>query len=453
MDKLTVKYSTSSKALPPQRIRMEIPGWGGNPDKMEDGNLAQPWHCMPFAEGANYGLELIYQYETECQVVNDNGLVRIDWDYTKEPGGELTGGEFVTFFPKEASKRYLFNTRLDVQAPAGYVIRTETHPRFYVDDTGTVPPVIAAHVQSEWWPRKLFVVFKAPAPGQRHVFRKGEPYAQLLLVPQKLAIETVQMTPEENDRRREQERLIDLAKTQISTNVWHNSSGHQLSNHYKVLASAYSREGAAGLDRVLRDAAQKHESSLPKEKSISEALAMGQQLVGQHKYEEARNIYAHVLEREPDNADALTNLDICVACKGSPAAGLRLMAQAVALQPRSAVYHSNMGQLLNMIGRPADAEKCFRASLQCDPKDVGVITTLALMVAQQGRAAEGLELCRSALKVDAKMPLVHLRTGMILAQQGHFGEARKSYEAALALDPNFADAKAALQRLAAVGGR
>jgi Flp pilus assembly protein TadD len=430
---------------------MEIPGWGGTPDKMEDGNLGQPWHCLPFVEASTYGLELIYPYETECHIVNDNGLVRIDWDYTKEPGGELTGGEFVTFFPKEASKRYLFNTRLDVVAPPGHVIRTETHPRFWVDDTGTVPPVIAAHVQSEWWPRKLFVVFKAPAPGQRHIFRKGDPYAQLLFVPQKVSFEPVQMTREEDDKRREQERMIDLARAEIATNIWHNSSGHQLSNHYKVLATAFSRDGDDGVEQAIKEAGQRHDASLPKDKSVAEILALGSQMIREHKYEEARNLFVHVLGREPDNAEAMSNLGICVACKGSPMAGLKLMGQAVALQPRSAMYHANMGQLLSMIGRPADAEKCFRASLQCDPNDVGILSTLGIIAAQQGRAAEGLEACRAALKIDPKVPVVHLRLGMILAQQRQFGEARRAYEAALAIDPNFADARAALQRLGTAG--
>jgi Flp pilus assembly protein TadD len=446
-EKLVVKYSTSSKALPPQRIRMEIPGWGGSPEKMEDGNLAQPWHCLPFVEASTYGLELIYQYETECQIVNDNGLVRIEWDYAKEPGGELTGGEFVTFFPKEASKRYLFNTRLDVQAPPGYVIRTETHPRFYVDDTGTVPPVIAAHVQSEWWPRKLFVVFKSPPPGQRHIFRKGEPYAQILFVPQKVSYEPVRMTEEEDQRRREQERLVDVAKTQIATNVWHNSSGHQLSNHYKMLASAFTRDGAAGVEQTIKTAAERHEQSLPKEKSIPEALALGAQRIREHKYEEARDIYAHVLGRDPNNAEAMSNLGICVACKGSPMAGLKLMSQAVSLQPRSSVYHGNMGELLRLMGRLADAEKCFRASLQCDPNDVGIMSMLGLIAAQQGRAAEGLEACRRAIQINAKVPVVHFRMGMIQAQQRQFGEARRCYEAALAVDPNFAEARAAVAKL------
>ena len=79
MDKLKVKYATYSKATPPQPIRIKTPGWAGTPDKMEDGSAGQPWHCLPFVEASTYGLELIYPFDTECQIVNDSGMVRIDW--------------------------------------------------------------------------------------------------------------------------------------------------------------------------------------------------------------------------------------------------------------------------------------------------------------------------------------------------------------------------------------
>ena len=116
-NKLTVKFATYANALPPQRIRLEKPGWAGDERKMVDGSEPQPWHCLPFVEAATYGLELVYPYETECHVVNDGGKVRFEFDYANEPGGILTGGEFITFFPKPPEKFYLFNARVDLVAP------------------------------------------------------------------------------------------------------------------------------------------------------------------------------------------------------------------------------------------------------------------------------------------------------------------------------------------------
>ncbi|MFZ8477729.1 hypothetical protein ACO1MN_15820, partial [Staphylococcus aureus] len=73
----------------------------------------------------------------------------------------------------------------------------EPHPRYYTDDTGTVPLCVPGHIQGEWWSKIFFVVFKAPSPGQKHVFKKGEPYGQILVLPKKMTYSVTKMTEQE----------------------------------------------------------------------------------------------------------------------------------------------------------------------------------------------------------------------------------------------------------------
>lgn len=412
---LTIKYAAYAKALPPQPIRVRAGGWGGEPQRMEDGSEPQPWHCLPFVEGAIYGLELVYPYETECVVHNDGGVLRFDFDYVNEPGAELTGGEFISFFPKNNSRFYIFNTRLDIQAPPGYVVRTEPHPRFFTDETGTVPLSMVGHVQTEWYARKFFVVFKAPPPGGRHVFRKGEPYVQLLFVPQRVAYDTVRLTPEEEARRRELDAAIDLAKSHVADNRWYNNAGNEFNNHYKIMARAFTDGGVPAVEAAVRDAMARREASLPTDKPIDEALAQGHRLLDDGKYEEAKAVYTHVLGRDPNNPDALSHLGIIAACTGSPGVGLKMMRQAIALAPHAPTYHSNLGEMLRLLGQLPDAEAAFRASLRIRPNDPGILSAL----------------------------------GRTLAQQGRHADARAAYQAALALDPRSADAEKALRELPA----
>ena len=449
MDKLELKYATFDKSTAPQPIRMKIPGWSGGGDKMEDGSEPQPWHCLPFTEGATYGQELVYPYETECHVINDNGKVRFDWDFSREPQSRLTGGEFVTFFPKEASNFYLFNTGVDLVPPEGYVVRTEPHPRFFTDRTGTAPVAVVGHVQGEWWPKKFFVVFKAPLPGERHVFRKGEAYVQLLLVPQRLALETAQMTPEQNQERRALEEKIALSTNHIASNVWQNPAGYAFNNHYKILARAFSREGLAGVEAEAREGFAVHQSSIPRDQPVSQCLAQGHQLLKAEKYREARAIYAHVLEREPDNPEALARLGVVAACLDVPMVGVKLMRRAVELAPRSALYRTNLAEVLRRIAQFDEAEKEFRAALQLSPNDPYVMSNLGLTLAQQGRFAEGVQLCRAAVAAAPQLPATHFRMAAILALQGHPDGARAFYQAALALDPTFSEAQRALKELPA----
>jgi Flp pilus assembly protein TadD len=447
METLHVKYRAYANALPPQAIKLKVPGWAGRAEKMEEGAQGQPWHCLPFGEGSTYGLELVYPHATECHVVNDNGTVRIEFDFQKEPGGILTGGEFTFFSPVHTPKYYAFAPKIDIQAPPGYALRIEPHPRFFTDDTGTVPLALIAHLQNEWYPRLLFVVFRVPQPGQRHIFRQGEPYVQLLFVPQKVSYDITPMSPAEETQRRELENAIHRSRRELATNRRQNCDGAPMDNHYKILAAAFASGGLAAVTEAVQTASARQQQALPRDRPIPECLALGAKLVQEQKYAQAKEIYLLVLEREPTNAEALSQLGICTVCLGYVPLGVQAMTQAVALQPQAPKLRSSLGEILRLLGRHAEAEAQFRWSLQLNPSDAGVLSVLGLTVAQQGRLAEGLQVCQAALAMNNTVPAVHFRLGWVHAQQGQHREARACYEAALALNPAFADARRALETL------
>lgn len=446
MDKLEIKYRTTGKAIPPQPIRMAIPGWGGPEGEKKNGMEPRPWHCPPFVEASTYGLELLYPYEKECHVINDNGEIRFAWDYPNEPDAKLLGDEFAGFFPKP-SKFYLFNTNLDIKAPPGHVIRTEPHPRFYTDETGTVPLPMVGHVQTEWWPKTLFIVFRAPHFAERHIFRKGEPYCQIFFVPQLVQHELSKMDLEEEAHRQKLERDIIAAGAHIANNVWQNPAGHEFKDHYKVLGRAFAVDGIAGVDAVVNDAAQRLEQLTPKNKSIEECLALGYQHQKEQKYIEARTVYLYVLSRDPKNVEALSRLAILAISMEAPDTAIQMMSQAVASQPRAPGLHNNLGEMLRRTGRFDEAEISFRSSLQLNPNDAQVKSNLGQTLAQKGQIQEGLRICREAIQMDSRVPLAHVRLGLILAHQQQCDEARACFEKALALDPSCIDAHRALQQL------
>jgi tetratricopeptide (TPR) repeat protein len=448
---LRINYRTYDKALPPQAIRLRMPGWSGNTQKMADGSEPQPWHCLPFTEAATYGLELLYQYETECHVLNDGGVIRFEWDNASEPGGGLTGGEFVTFFPKPESKFYLFNTSLDVVAPPGHVLCTQAHPRFFTDESGTVPIALTGHVQTEWWPKKLFVVFKSPPLGGRHVFRKGEPYVELRFVPQRVRYELTTMGPEEESRRRRLEQDVLLAAPRVASNEWRNPSGYAFNNHYKILASAFARGGEAGVRGAVDAALEDHPASLAMKAPIPDALALGMQCFRQRKFVDAKHVYVNVLRREPTNAEAVNRLGVIAACESMPLLALKLMGQAVSLDPASTAYRNDLGEMYRRVGKYAEAEASFRQSLQIDPNNLAAMSALGVTLAEQGRPQEGFNFCRRAIEIGPDQPGPRYRMGLIFAGQGKHSEARSYFESALSLDADYDDARRALGSLAEGG--
>ena len=52
-----VKYRLVNPRLAPRRTKLEMPGWAGQPEPRADGSQEFAWHCAPFTEGAQYGIE------------------------------------------------------------------------------------------------------------------------------------------------------------------------------------------------------------------------------------------------------------------------------------------------------------------------------------------------------------------------------------------------------------
>jgi Flp pilus assembly protein TadD len=431
--KMIIKISSKTQENPLQAIRISTPGWAGEPVKMEDGAAIQPFHCLPFVEGSTYGLELQYPHATQCNVINDNGTPRFEW----EPGGALKGGEFMFFSPIDNAKYYLFNTRLDILPPPGHVIRTEPHARFFTDDAGTVPLPMIGHLQNEWYPRPIFVVFRAPRPGQRHIFRKDEPYAQLLFVPQEMKYEITEMAPEEQAAREAMTKQIQIARDSICTRKWYNSTANEQDNHYKVLAAAFAKGGKAEVERKVREGAERQTTALPHDKSIAECLDMGRSHFKSSHYLDAANLFALILRRDPNNAEAMNYLGICMIVMGNRAGGLLMMAQAVATRPNSPKFHRDLGEMHRRLGHFREAEAALRASLNLNPNNPDALSLLGLTQAQQGNLAEGMTSCQTAIAMARSMPSAHVRLGYVLCKLKRKDEARASLEAARTIGPGF----------------
>ncbi len=242
---LLLRWRTGYGAPPPRRIRMEIPGWAGHANAPRNGATAEPWHCQPFVEGATHGLELIYPYRAECRVRNDDGTLRIEG----ELAGEMEAAGLPHPFGVFAAGHYGMATALDLLPPPGYALRLGPHPRFFTDFTGEVPLALPGHLQ-RFWPRQFFAVFRAPSPGGVHVFRHGEPYAQLLLVPVDETYRVEAMEPEVAQDRARQDRQVTLHAYFLAKRLWNSEAGKLFDDKYKQLLRLFRRGG--------RDAVRRH---------------------------------------------------------------------------------------------------------------------------------------------------------------------------------------------------
>lgn len=440
---IRLKYRTHGKALPPRPIRLEIPGWAGDASKMEDGSTPQPWHCNPFVEGVTYGLELLYPYDSECQVINDHGKVRIEWDFAREQAAGVTGREFVQFAPDH----YGFNSSLDVQAPPGYVLRIEPHPRCSTDRSGTVPEAIIGNLQTEWWPKMFFVVFKAPLPRHRHIFRKGEGYAQIIVVPQRAAYEIEPMTADEAADRLALETTLTSASEHIAEHTWRDHLGQTFNNKYKVLTRIFHSGGVEAVREAICSGMTELTSLLPAEATVEDALAAAREQHRAGRSAEARAICYKLLEQDPNLGDALHLLAASALQAQSPLLAVECLQKAVAAHPSSDRYLNDLGLAWLAAGCAEEALRAFEQARQLRPDRADVVANLAEALASSGRLDQALAAVERAYAIAPANPIVCFRAGAIYERLGRVPDARRMYAEALEAQPNFTEARRCLERL------
>lgn len=239
----TVKYRLVNPGLQPRRTQLDIPGWAGERAPRKDGSHEYPWHCSPFTEGAQYGIEVFYPYENELHVSRRGGELIFDGDFGPPPVADLQWPPFRSF----GKDYYTYQLLLDLKVDKDWAVRTEPHPRFYTDPTDTVPVAVPALLRTEWWPMISFVVFKAPPEGRTHIFRPGEPMLQVIVIPVEAKFELAPMDEEEAAEREMRGRRIHASRSTLGAETtWTSDTDTVFDGTYRHLLRAAKARDRSG---------------------------------------------------------------------------------------------------------------------------------------------------------------------------------------------------------------
>lgn len=235
-----VAYRMHGPLPPPQPVQMPVPGWAGEAQPRADGSHEQVWHCAPFSESARYGLEVLYPFEPELRVRMEEGQVVLDADWGPDPLDGLNWPPFRPF----GEAYYSYQILLDLKVDPGWAIRVETHPRYYADTSNTTPLAVPALIRTEWWPMMFFVIFKAPPAGVTHVFRKGEPFASVIVIPAEPDLTLEPMGDEEGAERELRSRRIRDNRDRLAEGTrWLSTTNTVFDGTYRhMLRAAKSRD-------------------------------------------------------------------------------------------------------------------------------------------------------------------------------------------------------------------
>src|ERR1700738_2758086 len=140
--------------------------------------------------------------------------------------------------------------------------------------------------------------------------------------------------------------------------------------------------------------------------------------------------YRHVLQIDPDNADALDLLGMLAAAPAPLPQALALLDRAVERAPCVADFHINRGNILRLKGQFEEAAAAYRAAIAIDGHAVGAYMNLGAALARLGPAAEAAQ---RAVELAPGNANVHYVLANICSDRRQWEEATAAYRRVLAL--------------------
>src|SRR5262245_14325044 len=149
--------------------------------------------------------------------------------------------------------------------------------------------------------------------------------------------------------------------------------------------------------------------------------------------DEAARIYQGLLDRAPDNADALHLLGVLEHQRGEHRRGAERIERAIALNPGAAPYHANLAEVDRAVGWPHQAAAVCRRALELQPDYPEAANNLGLILLGQGQADEAIAHFRLALRLSPDYAMAWNNLGSALRAKGEKENARLHFRRALAL--------------------
>ena len=188
----------------------------------------------------------------------------------------------------------------------------------------------------------------------------------------------------------------------------------------------------------------KEESQPAATGSADRLIAEGNRAEDQGELPRACELYRQALALAPRYAKAHVNLGIALEAMGDGAGAIRSYEQALAADPANPAANYNLGKLLYARRELARAEQLLARALQSRPDFPEARIVLGSVLASQRRWQQARTELEEALRhrPDDFGALFHYAN--VLRALNHLDEARTVLQRALAVDPRNADAHAAL---------
>lgn len=191
-----------------------------------------PFHCKPWVDGQTIGWTLFYGYLTPVTItVMENGRIAIS--NLSQLAAETAQPRVIDQF---SAGHFGIGSGYTLQTPPGFVCMLL--PATYA------PAGLEAQiglVETDWYPRQLFLVFKLPPIGTAIRLEYRTELARVVVVPRHEQLEAQAMNAEELKVLQEREARY-LAEEQTTPTRWTADSGDSFTHLYKIWSGQNRRE-------------------------------------------------------------------------------------------------------------------------------------------------------------------------------------------------------------------
>src|SRR5450759_2883480 len=150
--------------------------------------------------------------------------------------------------------------------------------------------------------------------------------------------------------------------------------------------------------------------------------------------------YVEVLQRDPQNDDALYYVAMVACQDGQFQQGAELARRAIVVGPLQARLHNLLGQALYRLGQPLEAVKNFDQAIALDANFADAHGNRANILIDAGFPDEALKSLDRALALNPTSATDWLNRGALLQSLGRHEEALASFDKAIVCGPDVAEA-------------
>jgi protein O-GlcNAc transferase len=171
--------------------------------------------------------------------------------------------------------------------------------------------------------------------------------------------------------------------------------------------------------------------------TVRELIAAGHAHYRAGRFADAAEAYRQALALAPDDPDALHYTGVMAFQRGQLGAALDLVQRSVALAPRKATYHANLGLVLYAAHRfdEAVAAQQQAIALQRDAPRLDAFNSLGTSLFALERTNEAIDAYRNELALHPGNAPAWSNLGAALSETGRIDEAIDCYRRAIELDP------------------